>query len=336
MRLTCPNCDAQYEVPDEVIPSDGRDVQCSNCGDTWYQSGPNSAPADTPEDTPFAEPVQETQPEPPTEQPTEDIVKEPDEELTEEQDEETVQQPEAEIPHEDAEDDPEPQPEVLDRDDEPDVDPDPISEADPDEEDTTEDDPGEDNLVEEDQIETPAHPGLARGMDPSVTGILREEAEREAKLRAAENTGLESQPELGLDAGPIDEPSRRASQARDRMARLKGENPALLAAAESGSRRGLLPDIEEINSTLRANSDPAAQAPIATETEHPPRRKSGFSRGFAIIVLLMLVMVLTYTNARQIAEVLPQADPFISSYVAWVDQARIWLDAKVSGLMLSQ
>lgn len=38
MRLICPNCDAQYEVPDNVIPDAGRDVQCSDCGNTWFQS----------------------------------------------------------------------------------------------------------------------------------------------------------------------------------------------------------------------------------------------------------------------------------------------------------
>jgi predicted Zn finger-like uncharacterized protein len=37
MRLICPNCDAQYEVSDSAIPAGGRDVQCSNCGNTWYQ-----------------------------------------------------------------------------------------------------------------------------------------------------------------------------------------------------------------------------------------------------------------------------------------------------------
>ena len=37
MRLTCPNCGAIYEVPDNVIPEDGRDVQCSNCAVTWFQ-----------------------------------------------------------------------------------------------------------------------------------------------------------------------------------------------------------------------------------------------------------------------------------------------------------
>jgi predicted Zn finger-like uncharacterized protein len=37
MRLTCPNCNAQYEVDERVIPQNGRDVQCSACGHTWYQ-----------------------------------------------------------------------------------------------------------------------------------------------------------------------------------------------------------------------------------------------------------------------------------------------------------
>ena len=40
MRLICPNCDAQYEIADNAIPSDGREVQCSNCGHTWFQEHP--------------------------------------------------------------------------------------------------------------------------------------------------------------------------------------------------------------------------------------------------------------------------------------------------------
>ncbi|MFV2002813.1 MAG: zinc-ribbon domain-containing protein, partial [Paracoccaceae bacterium] len=38
MRMICPNCSAQYEVDKSVIPDGGRDVQCSNCGHTWFQS----------------------------------------------------------------------------------------------------------------------------------------------------------------------------------------------------------------------------------------------------------------------------------------------------------
>jgi predicted Zn finger-like uncharacterized protein len=38
MRLICPNCDAQYDIADDVIPEGGRDVQCSNCTHTWFQT----------------------------------------------------------------------------------------------------------------------------------------------------------------------------------------------------------------------------------------------------------------------------------------------------------
>ena len=37
MLLACPNCDARYEVPNDAIPENGRDVQCSNCGHAWFQ-----------------------------------------------------------------------------------------------------------------------------------------------------------------------------------------------------------------------------------------------------------------------------------------------------------
>ena len=43
MRLTCPNCGAQYEIPETAIPEAGRDVQCSACGETWAQQRPDAA-----------------------------------------------------------------------------------------------------------------------------------------------------------------------------------------------------------------------------------------------------------------------------------------------------
>ena len=42
MRLTCPNCDAVYEVPRDAIPAEGRDVQCTNCGHSWFQAHPEA------------------------------------------------------------------------------------------------------------------------------------------------------------------------------------------------------------------------------------------------------------------------------------------------------
>ncbi len=44
MRLTCPNCGAQYEVDDRVIPAEGRDVECSACRSVWFQRGRERAP----------------------------------------------------------------------------------------------------------------------------------------------------------------------------------------------------------------------------------------------------------------------------------------------------
>lgn len=63
MRLTCPNCGAQYEVPDAVIPESGRDVQCSNCGTTWWQHHPDHTP---PEPDPQPEPEADPAPHPDT------------------------------------------------------------------------------------------------------------------------------------------------------------------------------------------------------------------------------------------------------------------------------
>ncbi|WP_415183319.1 zinc-ribbon domain-containing protein [Phaeovulum sp.] len=50
MRLTCPNCNAIYEVDENVIPVGGRDVQCSNCGQSWFQQGADAAPDRAPAD----------------------------------------------------------------------------------------------------------------------------------------------------------------------------------------------------------------------------------------------------------------------------------------------
>lgn len=267
MRLTCPNCGAQYEVPDEVIPVEGRDVQCSNCGDTWFQ--PHSS-AKEPEDDAIAISAEPELPE-------------PEPEPMPEPDPEPEYEPE---PEPDLEPEPEPQPEASGQ----------------------------------------------RQLDASVSDILKEEAEREAELRARESGPLESQPDLGLEAAPAEEPERRAREAKDRMARMRGEEP-VAESTEAASRRGLLPDIEEINSTLRSSSDTAPPAPAPTQPGPAKRKKSGgFMRGFVVILVFGAILALIYTNANSIAKSVPQSDPMLSAYVALVDQARLWLDAQVSGL----
>lgn len=284
MRLTCPNCDAQYEVPDEVIPTEGRDVQCSNCGHTWFQPPAGAPMPDT------SETEDETLP------PVYDDVEEYDD-------------------AEEYEDEPHP--------------------TGPDHGQSGAYDDDYDDCDDEDD-EAPAEPApsgqTGRGIDPDISEILRQEAAREAQLRAREAEALESQPDLGLDAYPGDEPKRRAREAQDRMARIRGEEPETEAEA-AGSRRGLLPDIEEINSTLRgADTVPAAPAPVTSKRARK-RGSGGFMRGLLVMLLFGAVLFLLYTNAPQIARSVPQTDPMLSAYVALVDQARIWLDAQAAAFM---
>ena len=51
MRLTCPNCDAEYEVPDGMMPAAGRHVQCTACHTRWFVRG-SAAPAPSEEQNP--------------------------------------------------------------------------------------------------------------------------------------------------------------------------------------------------------------------------------------------------------------------------------------------
>lgn len=276
MRLTCPNCGAQYQVPDEVIPSEGRDVQCSNCGHTWFQA--HSEFDDLP---------------PREEGATGATDEARDPGLAAEDSDQSV------APED---------PEWSDWDD-------------------SDDEDLDDDL---DETEEEPQPPVRQELDSAISGILREEAEREAQLRATEFGGLESQPELGLDTPP-DDTARRALQARERMARIRGEDPeAVSDSAQPAPSRELLPDIEEINSTLRSSDMPAdVEDKDQSGGGATPTRRSGFLRGFSVALLIGAFLALSYANAPRIARTLPQVDPALSAYVAMVDQARYWLDARL-------
>ena len=38
MRLVCPSCKENYEVPRTAVPIGGREVQCASCGHKWFQT----------------------------------------------------------------------------------------------------------------------------------------------------------------------------------------------------------------------------------------------------------------------------------------------------------
>ncbi|MDT8857261.1 zinc-ribbon domain-containing protein [Paracoccaceae bacterium Fryx2] len=180
-------------------------------------------------------------------------------------------------------------------------------------------------VVAEPDPEPPA-PAAAprRALDESLLAVLREEAEREVAVRRAEDPRpVETQADLGL-AEP--EPDTAASVARRRIAQMKGVDPDILppAAARPATRRDLLPDIEEINSTLRASNERRRDGDSLPPEPQPGR--GGFRSGFVLMMIVAVVLSLTYAMAPRISAQLPASAPTLDGYVAAVDAARLWLD----------
>ena len=166
-----------------------------------------------------------------------------------------------------------------------------------------------------------------RGLDASVLAVLREEAEREAAARRAETgPGVETQTEMGLV--PLDVAAAPDSAAR-RVARMKGVDPDAPAAKPTrpATRRDLLPEIDEINSTLRATSERRSGEASGVSPSPPERGDSGgFRSGFALMLLAAVVLVALYAMAPRLAELIPEVAPAMAAYVAAVDAARLWID----------
>lgn len=316
MRLICPNCGAQYEVPVDAIPAGGRDVQCSSCGHTWFQLHP--------EDTLR---VDDPAAHLPDDLSTDDIWEEMDEGTS--------------LPPAEPVDAPAPDP-----------DPTPAPAA-------------PEDAPRESVTPVPRRPVRARGLDPSVAEVLRQEAEREARRRT-DPEPLESQPDLGLTEPSGEDAAHRARVAREHMARIRGDaplseeqqpepQPKPLAEpvpetqdspefvtsepehpAVAPSRRDLLPDIEEINQTLRVAPEPRRmETPQgrALYAEEEEQQSSGFARGFGAMLILAVLSVLLYALAPALTDMVPALAPLLDPYVATVDGMRLWLDAQLGALL---
>jgi len=249
MRLTCPNCDAQYEVDAAVIPDTGRDVQCSSCGTTWFQEPEGHQPA---------------APRPAAAEPT-----------------------------------------------------------------VTDAPPASDVAAPEVAAKAPETGLRQRTLDEAVVNVLREEAARETDARRAEHALLEEQTELGLgDAAPAAAPAAAAVVAASVTAPGAGQDAAEVEdhLVTRNMRRDLLPDIEEINSTLRASSDRQGDPAARDVPETQSQRRSGFRRGFLGAVAVMALALVPYLMSDMIAARVPSLAPVIAGYSGAIDGLRSWLD----------
>jgi predicted Zn finger-like uncharacterized protein len=173
---------------------------------------------------------------------------------------------------------------------------------------------------EPEPAKTPA-PMPQQSIDDSVLAVLKEEAEREVEARRAEAPRMEVQTDMDLQA-PVAEAGSMGVVAR-RLARMKGiEPPRPVVRSES------FPEIEEINSTLRASSEKRAGASaVMAETVPQTAGRTGFRSGFVLMLLVAVVIVALYVMAPKLAEQMPAAAGALTAYVSFVDAARSWLDA---------
>ena len=280
MRLICPNCSAQYEVPADVIPAEGRDVQCSNCQETWFQTHPDTEPQTDVAQT-LKEHFAQTEPEATPIPEQSDAVSEPgpiDDEFERALDQEL------------------------------------------------------DTILEDDPEISPApaitHERSKREIDPSVADILREEAQREREQRAAET--FEHQDEFALDADePTSDPQPKKSGYIDPKLDDLDEMYKDTASDAPASRRDLLPDIEEINSTLRRDKKSANREEPESQTQ---KNASGL-RGFRTAIILLILAVVVYAYADLITSNVPQLAPYLDAYIAQIDQWRAALSDQTSGFL---
>jgi len=270
MRLTCPNCDAQYEVDEAVIPDNGRDVQCSSCGHTWFQASAAELRAAASTQADAAAPLADD----------------------EGGDDEPVQMTHGAAPA--AAPEPAGGPATI--------------------------------------PEAPAPGDLRRRtLDEAVLSVLREEAERETKARVAEGSAIETQGDLGLVPPPPPLPHdvspTRSTENHDSETRDDDEPTAALVSR--AARRELLPDIEEINSTLRATSERGNEPASMDAPETLRQRRNGFRRGFVSALTVMVLLLLPYILADRIVSHFPAAGPALVRYSQGIDSIRIWMDAQM-------
>ncbi|MDZ4312740.1 MAG: zinc-ribbon domain-containing protein [Cypionkella sp.] len=161
-----------------------------------------------------------------------------------------------------------------------------------------------------------------RSIDESVLAVLREEAEREVEARKVEAPVVETQTELGLEAPAA---GGMGAVAR-RLARMKGE-PEVVVKPQT--RREMLPEIEEINSTLRASSEKrSGQAAAISETmDDDDTKKSGFRSGFVLMLVLAVALLLVYVMAPKLEQQFPAAAGALQAFVSTMDVGRLWVDS---------
>jgi len=170
-------------------------------------------------------------------------------------------------------------------------------------------------------------------IDQSVLDVLREEAARELTERRRNNTsGLETQGDLGLVTRPRPSGTTQRPETADP---LPGEADAGAdTPGPAPSRRNLLPDIEELSSTLQPGNAPRRTGGAeSTLPAAAPDDRAGFRQGLSLVLLVAVLLVGLYALAPMIARNIPALAEPLAGYVALVDSLRASVSETLRGLI---
>ena len=252
MRLTCPDCQAQYEVDERVIPQNGRDVQCSSCGHTWYQYPMEVA----------------------------------------------LQMRAAELDDDDDEDD--------------------------------------DDLPPPLPSDGTGRTSAPR-IDKTVLDVLREEAELEMSARNRPQADLETQGDLGLTrptrskAAPSKVYGEEDAPAPPPPPSMDFNDPIPTDTIDPVRRRNMLPDIEELTSTLEPGHGASVQDDDGSDPS-PAAEQRGFRNGLSIVLLIGMFLIAIYLLAPLIVAYVPALEGVLTQYVGLIDGLRAMVSNQLRGL----
>ena len=329
MRLTCPNCTAQYQVPADAIPENGRDVQCSACEHTWFQSG-------APDDMTLATAIPVSAPSVPHATPTSGHAVSPEKSDTSATSETMAGNSDFEQHLTESLDHSESAAQGAD-------DPTPMAPQSSQSQQPADAQDGDDD----DGAIKPKLP--KRELDPQVANVLREEAEREkrARLAAQSQTQSQTQDEMSLTSAQDDtadyitdidqqttiehddrelddiavstEPKRKKIYPPnlDDLDDLYNQNADSADQAISDT----LPDPDDLKSSLHDSGDDVTILGVADPAEGA-KEKSNRRSGFILAFIVLAAGFWLYSNAAAVAQAIPQTKTALQIFVLSVDAVR--------------
>lgn len=292
MRLICPSCRAQYEIEADLIPLEGRDVQCSACDNVWFQTPPQ------PESPALLSQAQRVLEAPAPAVPfLQDPAARVEEDLEVHFPPRAFQAPvgpEEDLPPEDEGD--------LDA-----------------------------QILKRHSLDESMMAILREEAMREETARLEEEERlRKARNLDFQTTGEAPDPEgPRLRIRPRSEAATEAVMHEDvaQPEHPVSERP-LSERPTRPQRRELLPDIEHINSTLEAPR--AHRRPTVSLEGAGAASPSGFLRGFAAMILIALLIWALYIKAPQIIAMAPMLEGAMTTYVGVIDVLRNGLNEIVA------